>query len=109
MKARKQASASAMRGPKKVRASLSAQSSVSCMYQHRDRPVELSHRVQWGMQDKQRPDTPIQRRRSARLAELPPPNQDLTGDEHERHGAVLLSLLHQQTCCMMVILHNVYL
>ena len=38
------------------------------------------------MQDKPRPDTPIQRRTSARLAELPPANEGLTGDEVEKHG-----------------------
>ena len=80
-----------------------SQSLVSCTFQHRDSPVKLSHRVRSGVQDKQRPDTPIQRRTSARLAELPPSNKGLTGDEHERHGAALPTLLHQLMCCMDVI------
>ena len=38
------------------------------------------------MQKKAQLDTPVQRRSSARLLELPPASKGLTGEEKERHG-----------------------
>ena len=38
------------------------------------------------MQKKAQPDTPVQRRSSARLLELPPASKGLTGEEKEKHG-----------------------
>ncbi len=55
------------------------------------------------MQKKAQPDTPVQRRSSARLLELPPASKGLTGEEKERHGEPNQSspkppLQHWQSC-----------